>query len=130
MSTSELISLLVNLLFGTGFIVTIVTLSQTRKKAKAEADGAATDVQKSNVDLVSSSVNEMLQSVNALMTQNKELVSELVTKNKEKDDLEKRVDQLERKVACMVRTNREVLKALEKLNIDESILKMLKKDLQ
>jgi len=128
MSAPEIISLIVNLLFGTGFIVTLVTLSQIRKKAKAEADGATTEVQKSNVDLVSSSVNEMLQSVNALMTQNKELVSELVTKNKEKDDLSKRVDQLEKKVACMVRTNREVIKLLEKLGVDEHIINMLKEE--
>lgn len=118
MHTFELISLVINLVFGTGFIATFITLKQTKQKAKS-------DVEKSNIELATASVSEMLQSVNSLMSQNNDLVNKLSAKNLENCELVRRVELLERKVANMQRINRDVLKAIEKLPIDESLLKNL-----
>lgn len=150
MNHTELISLILNLVFGAGFLTTFITLKQTKQKAKSEVD-------KTNVDLASQSVTEMLKSVTSLMKQNKELIEVQTTlqhdnfdlkkrleklekvheENKEMQqsmvgfsvenrDLRKRVDTLEKKVNCMTKLNREVLKAIEKLGIDESLINLLK----
>ena len=121
--TLEIVSLVLNLILGTGFIVSMVTLKQQKRKA-------TTDVEKGNVELVTSSVNEMLQSVNALMGQNKDLVKEIVNRNDENGELKKKMDHLTRRVDKMQKAIKDVLIALEKLDIDESVLKPLKDEIK
>lgn len=123
MTLTEIILSLLNLVFGTSFIITLVTLKQSRRKAN-------TDVEKGNVELVTSSVNEMLQSVNALMTQNKELVKEIITRSDENTELKKKLEQLSRKVERMQKSIRDVLLALEKLDVDESLLAKLQEEIK
>lgn len=123
MSVTEIVLAILNLLFGTGIVLTLVTLKQARRKA-------TTEVEKGNVELVTSSVNEMLQSVNALMGQNKELIKEIITRSDENTDLKKKLDQLSTKVEKMQKTIRDVLKALEKLEVDESVLVKLKEEIK
>lgn len=123
MTTFEIVLSLINLVFGTSIVYNLVTLKQARKKAN-------TDVEKGNVELVTSSVNEMLQSVNGLMGQNKELIKEIISRSDENTDLKKKLEQLSTKVEKMQRTIRDVLKALEKLEIDESLLSKLKEEIK
>jgi len=154
MSPIELISLIVNLVFGTGFLVTFFTLKQTRQKAKA-------DVDKSNMDLASQSVKEMISSVNAIMVENHNLIEKqlslqrtiadnqkriemlekitdeskqmqetMINMGLENSSLRKRIDLLEKKVSCMTKLNREVLKAIEKLGIDDELLQKIKEHSQ
>ena len=123
MSVFEIVLAVVNLVFGTGMILSLVTLKQARRKA-------TTEVEKGNVELVTSSVNEMLQSVNGLMGQNKELIKEIISRSDENTDLKKKLEQLSAKVEKMQKTIRDVLKALEKLEIDESVLNKLKEEIK
>ena len=123
MTTIEIILGIINLGFGTGIIVTLLTLKQTRRKA-------TTDVEKGNVELVTQSVNEMLQSVNSLLTQNKELVQEVLIRNEENAELKKKWEVVSRKLDRMQKAIRDVLVALEKLDIDESLLKPLKEEIK
>ena len=121
MSIGEIILALLNLLFGTGFIVTLVTLKESRKKA-------ITGVEKDSVELVSTTVTTMIDSVNRLMDQNKKLQEELELRRNEGNSLSDRINQLDKKISCILRTNREVIKVLEKLGIDEHIINMLKEE--
>ncbi|MBS4041403.1 MAG: hypothetical protein KGZ81_12490 [Flavobacteriales bacterium] len=123
MTTVEIILGIINLGFGTGIIVTLLTLKQTRRKA-------TTEVEKGNVELVTASVNEMLQSVNSLLTQNKELVQEVLVRNEENAELKKKWEVVSRKLDRMQKAIRDVLVALEKLDIDESLLKPLKEEIK
>jgi len=123
MTTFDIILSIMNLIFGTGIVVTLVTLKQARRKA-------TTEVEKGNVELVTSSVNEMLQSVNGLMGQNKELIKEIISRSDENTDLKKKLENLSTKVEKMQRTIRDVLKALEKLEIDEALLSKLKEEIK
>lgn len=123
MSILEVILSIVNLGFGTGIIVTLLTLKQIKRKA-------TTEVEKGNVELVTASVNEMLQSVNSLLTQNKELVQEVLLRNEENADLKKKWEIVSRKLDRMQKAIRDVLIALEKLDIDESLLKPLKEEIK
>lgn len=117
----QIISLLANLLFGTGFIVTIVTLRQTRRKA-------TTDVEKGSVELVGATVNTMIESVNSLMEQNKHLQEQIQNKQVDNEKLQQQVTRLDQKLSCLIRTNREVIKLLEKIGTDEHIINMLKEE--
>lgn len=123
MSVLEIVLSILNLAFGTGIVVTLVTLKQTRRKA-------TTEVERGNVELVTASVNEMLQSVNSLLTQNKELVQEVVVRNEENAELKKKWEIVSRKLDRMQKAIRDVLVALEKLDIDESLLKPLKEEIK
>jgi len=123
MGKAEIILAVINLVFGTGMLLTLMTLKQARRKA-------TTEVEKGNVELVTSSVNEMLQSVNALMGQNKELIREIITRSDENTDLKKKLDQLSTKVEKMQKTIRDVLKALERLDVEESLLAKLKEEIK
>lgn len=122
MNNFELALSLLNLLLGTGFIVTLVTLKQAKRKA-------TTEVERGNVELVTASVNEMLQSVNSLLTQNKELVKEVLVRNDENAELKKKWEIVSRKLDRMQKAIKDVLVALEKLDIDESLLKTLKEEI-
>lgn len=126
MSVAEIILSIVTTIFGSGLIISMITLRDLRRKAKAEADQATTSTQKGEVDLVGSSVNQMVEGINILMKQNKELISELAERHKERESLVYKIEQLDRKVSSMIKTNREVVKALEKLNIDPAIIEKLK----
>ncbi len=123
MSIAEIILSILNVVFGTGFILTLVTLKQAKRKA-------TTEVEKGNIELVTSSVNEMLQSVNALMVQNKELVKEVVTRSDENTELKKKLDCLSGRVEKMQKAIKDVLKAIEKLDVDESLLAKLKEEIK
>ncbi|PKP46806.1 MAG: hypothetical protein CVT94_13405 [Bacteroidetes bacterium HGW-Bacteroidetes-11] len=123
MSVLEIALAIINLAFGTGIIVTLLTLKQTRRKA-------TTEVEKGNVELVTASVNEMLQSVNSLLTQNKELVQEVLVRNEENAELKKKWEVVSRKLDRMQKAIRDVLVALEKLDIDESLLNPLREEIK
>ncbi len=124
-------------------VVQLVTIKQIRRLAK-------TDVEKGNIDLATSSVNEMLNSVTALLKQNRELVGQVLTEQDEKqiltkkvsvlsdkadartsenEQLQKKVDVLTRKVEKMQRAIGDLIPILEKLKIDEKLLKSLRNEL-
>jgi predicted RNase H-like nuclease (RuvC/YqgF family) len=123
MSVLEIALSILNTITGGGLLLSLLTLRQQRRKA-------TTEVNKDNVELVNLTVNSMIQNVNLMMAQNKELREILDTKVKENEELIKRIDSLDKKVCSMIRTNKEVLKVLEKLNIDEAIMNMIKSGLE
>ena len=123
MTHIDILLAVLNLVFGTGFTISLLTLKQQRRRASI-------GVEKGNVELVTCSVNEMLQSVNSLLTQNKELVQEIVYRNTENHELKKNLETLTRRVDKMQKTIKNVLYALEKLDIDESIIKPLKDEIK
>ncbi|MPL87584.1 hypothetical protein SDC9_33585 [bioreactor metagenome] len=123
MSGVEIILAALNLVTGSGLVLTLVTLKQAKRKAVNE-------VEKGNIELVTSSVNEMLQSVNSLMTQNRELVQEVVNRNNENTDLKKKLETLSKKLDRMQRAIRDVLVVLEKLDVDEQLLRNLKEEIK
>jgi predicted RNase H-like nuclease (RuvC/YqgF family) len=119
MSVLEIILAITNVAFGGGFFFQLVTLRQMRNEADTRVD-------KGNVELASTSVSEMLRSVNSLMQQNRELIEIKLKADDENENLKKKVDGLIRRVDKMQRAVKEVLTALEKLNVDDELLKPLR----
>lgn len=67
MSTFEIVSLVLNLLFASGGIVMLVTLRATRKKAAAEAKGSELENDEKAAQIVMSYIVEPLKKeINAL----------------------------------------------------------------
>lgn len=116
--TLEIISIVLNLLFGSGFVISIIQLRAERKKTRAEG-------YRSEVDLVTSSVSSMIESQNSLMQHNQELIKALTASRKENAQLVCKIDDLEKKITVMVNTNKEIVKVLRKLKVDESIVNKL-----
>lgn len=115
---TEIISLVLNLLLGGGFIVTLVTLRSKKRKARTEAS-------QQEVDLVTSSVNSMIESQKTLMSHNQDLIEALTVAKRENADLAQKIDDLEKKMNCMISTNRQIVKLLKKINVDDTIIKLL-----
>lgn len=117
----EIISLILNAVLGSGLIVSLITLRSTAKKAK-------TETYKSEIDLVTTSVASMIDSQKTLMAHNQELINELTKSRRENDQLGQKIDELEKKLKCIIDTNRQIVKLLNKLNVPEDILKALKEN--
>jgi allophanate hydrolase subunit 1 len=128
MSVLEIILSIVTTLLSGGTIYTIATFRQSIAKEN-------NSVQKSNVDLATDAVNNMLVSVNSLMDQNGKLVDRLTQSHEElsilrseKTNLSLRIDVLEKKVSRMQKVNADVISALKNLNVDEGIINKLKSE--
>lgn len=135
MSAFEIISLILNLVFGGGLIVTFVTLRATKNEASAKADSAKSQAGKDKVDLVDDTVTTMIETVNKLLEQNQGLIDKYTAKSEEtetlkrdKTDLEHKFAALEKKVDRMIKTNLNVIKALEALGVDEEVIKPLRNE--
>ena len=114
----EIISIFLNAVLGSGFLISLISLGREKKKNRAEA-------YKSEVDLVTSSVTSMIDSQKTLMEHNQELIKALTIARQENSQLSKKIDDLEKKITVMLSTNREIVKVLKRLGIDDSILKKL-----
>lgn len=112
MNWTEIVMLILNLVLGGGFIVTAVTLKQTRAKAE-------TDVQKSNVELVNSSVNDLLESVRTLTTQNNELVEKLVQAEKTNRIFQGKINRLEKKLESFITISEQLVRVFDKIKPPE-----------
>jgi len=119
--TFELFSAVLNILFGSGFVLSFIQLRRERKKSRAEG-------YKSEIDLVTNSVESMIQTQNKLMCHNQELINALTNSRRENAQLAIQIDELQKKINTMISTNREIVKILKKLNVDESVIKKLKDD--
>jgi hypothetical protein len=117
----EIISLIANAFLGSGLIATLITLRSTARKAK-------TETYKSEIDLVTTSVTSMVDSQKTLMGHNQELINQLTESRRTNDHLSQRIDELEKKLKCIIDSNRQIVKLLTKLNVPEDVLAMLKKD--
>jgi len=105
----QIISLVCNLIFGGGFLITMLTLRSKRKQAGAEAKGAEANAESTELDNVTKAIGiwrEMAQSLSNELTESRtkyEEVLSLVTR------LQKSVDRLN----C---TNGKILRLLDKIS--------------
>jgi acetolactate synthase regulatory subunit len=109
MNAIEIISLVLNLLFGGGLFVTILTIRSLREKANAEGKTArhaaqrnevdlVNDLQKSN-DLLSDKLNELLTEIVTVKIQNSELKIGINNLTIENEQLRKEIADLSNQLA-------------------------------
>lgn len=122
MSVLEITLSLITIVLSGINIVQLVTIRQIKRLAK-------TDVEKGNIELASSSVNQMLIAVKELMQQNRELVQDVLTRDDENQALKKKVNELNRRVEKMQKAIGDLIPILEKLSFDEKLLKALREQL-
>ena len=133
MSALDIISLLLNLLLGTGLIIQFITIRSIRKEADAKADSAQSKAGRDKIELVDNTVTTMVETVNKLLEQNQKLIEKYATSSEEnqllkqeKVDLEQKFTALEKKVTRMIQTNLKVIKVLENMGVDEEVIKPLR----
>ena len=129
----ELVSLILNLLLGTGLIIQFITIRAIKSKATAEADSTTSQAGKDKIDLVNQTVTTMVETVNSLMAQNKELIDRYTEKadeterlRDEKKEMENKINNLEKRVNRMIQTNLKVIKVLENMGVDEEVIQPLR----
>ncbi|HHT23168.1 MAG TPA: hypothetical protein GXZ87_07655 [Bacteroidales bacterium] len=129
----EIISLILNLLLGTGLVIQFLTIRSIRKEAGAKADIAVAQAGKGKIELVDNTVTTMVETVNKLLEQNQKLIENYAISSEdnqrlrqEKRDLEQKFSALEKKVNRMIQTNLKVIKVLEQMGVDEEVIKPLR----
>lgn len=122
MSWLEIVMMILNLIFGSGFVVTAVTLKQTKAKAM-------TDVQRGNVDLINTSVKDMLESIQTLTKQNNELVEKLVAAERMNQHFQRKIINLEKKLEAFIIISEQLIKIFDKFtpaNLETEVCELKK----
>lgn len=114
----ELISLLLNLILGGGFIVTLVTLRAQRKKANAEAKGADANAESTELDNVSKAIAIWRDSAEASEGRYKQLLENYIAIAGKLTGMECKMTELESTVKKLTETNKQILKILKDINHD------------
>lgn len=132
MGAFEIISLVLNLLLGTGLIIQFLTIRSIRKEADAKADAAKSQAGKEKIELVDNTVSTAIETVNRLLEQNQLLVDKYAAVSgenerlkRERADMETKFSALGKTVPKMIQTNLRVIKALEALGVDEGVIKQM-----
>ncbi|MDL2315040.1 hypothetical protein LJC16_02140 [Bacteroidales bacterium OttesenSCG-928-C19] len=104
MTLFEIISLALNLLFGSGLLITLLTLRSERKKAKASAKSSWHEAQGKEIDLVGQmqesnqmltrQINDLLKEIIEIKLQNKKLQISVGNLTMENEFLRKEVAEL------------------------------------
>jgi len=110
-----------------GNLYMFFTLKQLKRKA-------GNDVEKSNVELATDAVNNMLESVNKLMDKNKEYTEIILNKNdeisklrNEKEDNGKRLESLENRLNKFQNIFSQVLQIIESMPSSETTEKQIRR---
>lgn len=108
MTTIEMISMVANILLGSGFIASIITIRAQRKKAGAEADNAAALVKTTELDNVQEAIKIWREMAEGLKL-------ELEGYKNSHGEMTKEVDALRKEVQKLTAINGKILKLLDKL---------------
>ena len=114
----ELISLLLNLLLGGGFIVSVVTIRAQRNKANAEAKGADANAESTELDNVSKAIAIWRDSAEASENRYKQLLENYISIASKITGMECKMVDLEATVKKLSATNNQILKILKDINHD------------
>jgi predicted RNase H-like nuclease (RuvC/YqgF family) len=114
---TELISLILNIVFGGGFLLTAVTLRAQKKKADAEAKNSELD----NVQEAIKIWREMAESLKAERDEYKQSYAEVLRHNSE---MEEQVEAIRKELTRLTNINSKMVKLLDKItaeNLSEMI---------
>jgi len=77
MGIFEILSLILNVLLGTGFLVTFVTLKSAKLEAAAKAEKAVAEVKSSEIQNVEAAIKIWRDMAESMATQNSEIMNEV-----------------------------------------------------
>jgi predicted RNase H-like nuclease (RuvC/YqgF family) len=114
----DVVSIALNLIFGGGFIITLLTLRAQRKKAGAEAKGAEATAESTELDNVEKAIKIWREMAENLKTQRDEAIASF-------SEVSKQVEALRRDVKKLNCTNQKILKLLDQIS-HENLERMVK----
>lgn len=123
--STQMISILLNLILGGGFIAQLVTLRSMRKKAGSEAKGAEADAEKKELDNVEKAIKIWREMAENVIKQRDEALLNFT-------EMAKQVEALRRDVQKLNHTNQRILKLLDKISHEnlESTVEEIKSEIQ
>ena len=124
-SWMDVVSIALNLIFGGGFIITLLTLRAQRKKAGAEAKGAEATAESTELDNVEKAIKIWREMAESLKTQLSETQSNYTEMAKQVEGLRKDVNRLN----C---TSNRILKMLNQITHEnmEKLVSDIKDEIQ
>lgn len=124
-SWMDVVSIALNLIFGGGFIVTLITLRSQKKKAGAEAKGAEATAESTELDNVEKAIKIWREMAENLKAQRDEAINSFA-------EVSKQVEGLRRDVQKLNLTNQKILKLLDQISHDnlEKTVEEIKGEIQ
>jgi len=118
MNVLEIVSLVLNLVFGTGFIVTLVTLKSARSEADAKAKLAVSEYKTNEIQNVESAIKIWREMAEQMSDKYDEVIHEL--------------DKLRKEVNRLNRINTRIMKLLDKITPEnmEIIVEQIKEEIK
>jgi len=114
----SIISLILNLVLGGGFLVTIMTIRSIKNKANAEAKGADAIAEGSELDNVTKAIAIWRESAEASEGRYKILLANYTAISDEMKGVVTQMGELEATVKQLTATNKQILKILNSINHD------------
>lgn len=122
---TDIVSLILNLVLGSGFLITFLNLKSERKKAASEAKGAEATAEGTELDNVEKAIKiwrEMAES----------LKLELEASRKNYDEVARQVEALRKEVQKLNTISQRILKKLDKITHDnlDQMVEEIKQEIQ
>lgn len=133
MDWTTIISLLLNLVFGGGFITTLVTLKSSAKKADADVKTTELDNVQEAVKIWRETAETFKSELDSNRAAQKEMTiqfkAELDGYRSSQEEMTKQMERLRSEVAKLSTINSKMVKLLDKINTDnlEQIVEQIKK---
>lgn len=102
---TQLVSLVLNLIFGGGFLISALTLRAQRKKVGAEAKGAEATAKGTELDNVEEAIKIWRETAESLKVQRDDALAAF-------SDISKQVESLQKDVKKLTSTNQKILKLI------------------
>jgi anthranilate/para-aminobenzoate synthase component I len=102
---TQLISVVLNLVFGGGFLVSFLTLRSQKKKAGAEAKGAEATAKSTELDNVEEAIKIWRETAESLKVQRDDALTAF-------NEISKQVESLQKDVRKLTSTNQKILKLI------------------
>jgi len=122
--STELISIILNVIFGGGFLATVISLKAQKRKAEAEANKVNEEVKSNELDNVQEAIKiwrEMAESLKAEKDEYKRSYAEVLRHNSE---MAEQMEAIRKELTRLTNINSKMVKLLDKItpeNLSEVI---------
>lgn len=122
--TLEIISLILNLVLGTGLIATLLTLSETKRKAAYDADLAKGNADEKEIENVDKAIKIWREIAESMGVRNQELINQNSELIRQRDELTDKIDKLDKQVTKLTAVNNKIVRLLDHITPENMVAKI------
>ncbi len=126
---TELISIILNIVFGGSFLASVLTLRAQKKKAMAEADVEQGNVKTKELDNVQEAITIWREMAESLKVERDEYKANYIEVQKHNADMAVQMEAIRKELTRLANINSKMVKLLDKITPDnlEQMVEQIKK---